>query len=107
MVTKKTSNVDIDDLNKDGFFDLSKKMVLLEEGITSLTQKFDKVYYAITGSELDGNRGILYRLHLAEDRSLKVEKEIDRIKWTVIGWGVGAGLLGGGVINTILSKILN
>ena len=95
------------DFNKERFVDLSEKMVLLEERITSLTQKFDKVYYAITGNELDGNRGIAYRLHLSEERSLKVEKEIDRIKWTVIGWGIGAGILGGGVINTVLSKLLN
>jgi hypothetical protein len=96
----------MNDFDRERFDSLSEKIVTLEERITNLTQKFDKVYYAITGNELDGNRGIVYRLHVVEERSGKVEKEIDRIKWTVVGWGIGAGLLGGGIMNTVISRLL-
>ena len=85
---------------------IEEKIVLLEERITSMSIKFDKVYYAITGNELDGNRGIVYRLDKNEDKVSKIENDFTRIKWTVIGWGIGAGLLGGGVMNTVISRLL-
>jgi hypothetical protein len=94
---------DADRMRLDG---IEEKIVLLEERITTLTIKFDKVYYAITGNELDGNRGIVYRLEKAENKVNDIEQDFNRIKWTVVGWGIGAGLVGGGVMNTVISKLL-
>jgi len=94
---------DADRLRLDG---IEEKIVLLEERITTLTIKFDKVYYAITGNELDGNRGIVYRLDKNESKVSQIESDFTRIKWTVVGWGIGAGLLGGGVMNTVISRLL-
>jgi hypothetical protein len=76
----------------------------IEESLTTLTMKFDKVYYAITGNELDGNRGIVYRLEKVEETTSKVEKEFDRIKWFVLAWGMGAGILGTGA-TSLLAKL--
>lgn len=96
----------MNDADRAKFDTLSDEIEVLKDGITNLTLKFDKVYYAITGNELDGNRGIVYRLNATEEKANKLEKDMDRIKWTVIGWGVGAGILGGGIMNTVISRLL-
>jgi hypothetical protein len=96
----------MNDADRAKFDSLTEEIEVLKDGIANLTLKFDKVYYAITGNELDGNRGIVYRLNLTEEKAIKLEREMDRIKWTVIGWGIGAGLLGGGIMNTVISRIL-
>ena len=77
----------------------------IEESMTTLTQKFDKVYYAITGNDLDGNRGIVYRLDKVEEKTTKIEREFDRAKWTVIAWGIAAGLFSGSAASTLISKL--
>jgi hypothetical protein len=97
----------MNDSDRAKFDSLTEEIEVLKDGIANLTLKFDKVYYAITGNELDGNRGIVYRLNLTEEKASKLEKDMDRIKWTVIGWGVGAGILGGGIMNTVISRLLN
>jgi hypothetical protein len=97
----------MNDSDRAKFDSLTEEIEVLKDGIANLTLKFDKVYYAITGNELDGNRGIVYRLNLTEEKASKLEKDMDRIKWTVIGWGVGAGILGGGIMNTLISRLLN
>jgi hypothetical protein len=96
----------MNDSDRAKFDSLTEEIEVLKDGIANLTLKFDKVYYAITGNELDGNRGIVYRLNLTEEKASKLEKDMDRIKWTVIGWGVGAGILGGGIMNTVISRLL-
>lgn len=96
----------MNDADRAKFDTLSDEIEVLKDGIANLTLKFDKVYYAITGNELDGNRGIVYRLNATEEKANKLEKDMDRIKWTVIGWGVGAGILGGGIMNTVISRLL-
>lgn len=64
-----------------------------------------KVYDAITGNELDGNRGIVYRLEKVEETSHKIEREFDRVKWAVIAWGAGAGIIGSGA-SSLISRLL-
>lgn len=78
----------------------------IEQVLEALTLKTDKMYYAITGNELDGNRGIVYRLVAVEEKSHRIEAEFNRIKWVVIGWGIGAGIFGGGVVSTVINKLL-
>lgn len=77
----------------------------IEESLSTLTIKFDKVYYAITGNELDGNRGIAYRLDKVEEKTTKIEREFDRAKWTIIAWGIAAGLFSGSAASTLISKL--
>jgi hypothetical protein len=77
----------------------------IEESLTTLTIKFDKVYYAITGNELDGNRGIVYRLDKVEEKTNKMERDFDRIKWTVIAWGIAAGVFSGSAASTLISRL--
>jgi hypothetical protein len=77
----------------------------IEESLTTLTMKFDKVYYAITGNELDGNRGIVYRLEKVEETTHKIERDFDRVKWAVIAWGAGAGIIGSGA-SSLISRLL-
>jgi len=96
---------DMNDADRAKFDSLSEEIEVLKNGIANLTLKFDKVYYAITGNELDGNRGIVYRLNLTEEKASKIEKDMDRIKWTVVAFGLGAGLIGGGIMNTLISKL--
>jgi hypothetical protein len=79
----------------------------IEESLTTLTMKFDKVYYAITGNELDGNRGIVYRLEKVEETTAKVEREFDRIKWFVLALGAAAGIVGNGASSLLLKLIGN
>jgi hypothetical protein len=80
---------------------LNVEVVALKEEMTSVTTKVDKVYYAITGNELDGNRGIVYRLQRVEEMTNKVERDFDRLKWSIIAWGAGAGILGSGASSMI------
>jgi hypothetical protein len=79
----------------------------IEESLTTLTMKFDKVYYAITGNELDGNRGIVYRLEKVEETTSKVERDLDRIKWVALALGAIAGILGNGASSLLLKLIGN
>jgi hypothetical protein len=74
----------------------------IEESLTTLTMKFDKVYYAITGNELDGNRGIVYRLEKVEETTAKVERDLDRIKWVALVLGAVAGILGNSASSLLL-----
>jgi hypothetical protein len=97
---------DMNDADRTRFDNIESEIVLLKESITSLTLRVDKIYYAITGNDLDGNRGMVYRLDRVEDKTNRIEDNFIRIKWTVIGWGIGAGLLGGGVMNTLISRLL-
>lgn len=78
----------------------------IEHALEALTVKTDKMYYAITGNELDGNRGIVYRLVSVEERTHRIEAEFNRAKWVMIGWGIGAGIFGGGVVSTVINKLL-
>jgi hypothetical protein len=97
---------DMNDADRTRFDNIESEIVLLKESITSLTLRVDKIYYAITGNDLDGNRGMVYRLDRVEDKTVRMEDNFVRIKWTVIGWGIGAGLLGGGVMNSLISRLL-
>jgi hypothetical protein len=97
---------DMNDADRTRFDNIESEIVLLKDSITSLTLRVDKIYYAITGNDLDGNRGMVYRLDRVEDKTNRIEDNFIRIKWTVIGWGIGAGLLGGGVMNTLISRLL-
>jgi len=97
---------DMNDADRTRFDNIESEIVLLKESITSLTLRVDKIYYAITGNDLDGNRGMVYRLDRVEDKTNRIEDNFIRIKWTVIGWGIGAGLLGGGVMNSLISRLL-
>jgi hypothetical protein len=97
---------DMNDADRTRFDNIESEIVLLKDSITSLTLRVDKIYYAITGNDLDGNRGMVYRLDRVEDKTNRIEDNFIRIKWTVIGWGIGAGLLGGGVMNSLISRLL-
>jgi len=97
---------DMNDADRTRLDNIEGEIVQLKDSITNLTLRVDKIYYAITGNDLDGNRGIAYRLDRVEDKTMRMEDNFIRIKWTVVGWGIGAGLLGGGVMNTVISRLL-
>jgi hypothetical protein len=78
----------------------------IEEALETLTLKTDKVYYAITGNDLDGNRGIVYRLGVTEEKISRIESEFIRVKWIIIGWGIGAGVFGGSIVSTFINKFM-
>lgn len=78
----------------------------IEQALEALTIKTDKMYYAITGNDLDGNRGIVYRLGIVEEKAHRIEQEFNRIKWIIIGWGLGAGIFGGSIVSAVINRLL-
>jgi hypothetical protein len=78
----------------------------IEKTLEQLSNKLDKVFYAISGNDLDGNRGIVFRLEQVEDKLDDIDELITKTKWMAIGWAMALGLLGGGISTTIVSKLL-
>jgi hypothetical protein len=79
----------------------------IEKTLELLSNKLDKVFYAISGNELDGNRGIVFRLEQAEKKIENIDELITKTKWMAIGWAIALGLLGGGISTTVLNKLLS
>lgn len=81
---------------------LSNKIDTIEQ----LSGKIDKIIYALSGNDLDGNRGIVFRLEQAEKKIETIDEMLTKTKWLAIGWAMALGLLGGGISTTIISKLI-
>ena len=76
----------------------------IQGAIDSLTQIASRLEVSIVGDEY-GNLGLVARVDRVEDRQERISTNVsdlqskwERVKWTALGWGVGAGLGSGGLL---------
>ncbi len=83
-----------------------KRMDAIEQRLNSIEDKISLIYNVIVGNELDNKTGLLYRLQTIERELDVVTEQNKTFKWISIGIAIGSGALGGGIMNTIISKLL-
>jgi hypothetical protein len=85
---------------------IDKRMDNIETRLDNIESKINLIYTVIVGNELDKKTGLMYRLQQIERELDQVTEQNNRFKWISIGIAVGSGALGGGIMNTIISRLL-
>ncbi len=83
-----------------------KRMDAIEQRLNSIEDKISLIYNVIVGNELDNKTGLLYRLQTIERELDSVVEQNKTFKWISIGIAIGSGALGGGIMNTIIARLL-
>jgi hypothetical protein len=83
-----------------------KRMDAIEQRLNSIEDKISLIYNVIVGNELDNKTGLLYRLQTIERELDIVTEQNKTFKWISIGIAIGSGALGGGIMNTIIARLL-
>jgi hypothetical protein len=83
-----------------------KRMNAIEQRLNSIEDKISLIYNVIVGNELDNKTGLLYRLQTIERELDSVVEQNKTFKWISIGIAIGSGALGGGIMNTIIARLL-
>jgi hypothetical protein len=83
-----------------------KRMDAIEQRLNSIEDKISLIYNVIVGNELDNKTGLLYRLQTIERELYIVTEQNKTFKWISIGIAIGSGALGGGIMNTIIARLL-
>ena len=83
-----------------------KRMDAIEQRLNSIEDKISLIYNVIVGNELDNKTGLLYRLQTIEHELDSVVEQNKTFKWISIGIAIGSGALGGGIMNTIIARLL-
>jgi hypothetical protein len=83
-----------------------KRMDAIEQRLNSIEDKISLIYNVIVGNELDNKTGLLYRLQTIERELDVVTEQNKTFKWISIGIAIGSGALGGGIMNTIIARLL-
>lgn len=85
---------------------LDKRIEQIETRLDNMEGKINLIYTVIVGNELDKKTGLMYRLQQIERELDQVTEQNNRFKWISIGIAVGSGALGGGIMNTIIARLL-
>lgn len=93
---------------------MQNDIAAIKKGLEDTQKKLSELYFAMVGSKIGNDRGLVGRIERYEIKIESLEEEVrllknkakkgeDYVKWL---WGLG-GIIGSGIINEVIKIILN